>query len=522
MIARGVIGLLGTAWLVQATAAPAILNQGLAIEPPSLDPQIAAGTIAQPLVADLFVGLVTRDAASNPVAGCAERWETSADGLTWTFRLRPGLRWSDGARLTAADFLYSFRRLLSPQTASPVAGMFFSIVNAREAVAGRAAPEQLGVSAPDEHTVVLRLRQPVPFLPGLLANLPVIPVPRHAIEKYGTDWTRAGNLVSNGPYMLVQRVPQAYIRTERNPHYYDAAAVRIEEVRWHPTPDPATALKRFRAGELDVIQTFPGEELAWIQQNMPESLHMVPLLGTYFLALNTRQPPLDDARVRRALSLAIDREALAERVLRIGVTPAWSLITPQFDGCPALVLAEQSLPHGERQERARQLLAAAGFGPSQPLTLTYTYDSQEENRRVFVAVASMWQAIGVITQANSMEFGALLQKMRAGEFQVARSGGFATYGDPYGLLQQLTRGHPANGAGYANPSYDAMLDGANALADPVARLRQLAQAEAVMLADQPVVPLYFQVSRRLVAPRVQGWVDTPRGAPPSRYLSLRP
>jgi oligopeptide transport system substrate-binding protein len=509
-------------WLGAASATPTMLNQGLAIEPPSLDPQVAGGTIVQPLISDLFVGLVTRDAASNPVAGCAERWEASDDGLTWTFHLRDGLQWSDGAPLTARDFVYSFHRLLGGQAASPVAGMFFPIVNAREALARRVPVEQIGVIAPDDRTVVMQLRQPVPYLAGLLANVPVFPVPRHAIEKHGTEWTRAGNLVSNGPYMVVERVPQAYIRTVKNPRFYDAAAVGIEEVRWHPTPDPATALKRFRAGELDVIQTFPGEELQWVKANLPGSLHMVPLLGTYFLALNTKQAPLDDARVRQALSLAIDREALAEQVLRIGVKAAWSLITPQFEGYPAVTLPEQSLPLAERQQRARKLLAEGGFGSARPLALKYTYDSQEENRRVFVAVASMWQAIGVATEAVTMEFGALLQKVRAGDFQVARSGGFASYGDPYGLLQQLSRGHPANGARYENPRFDELIDSANGLADPAARMQRLAEAERMMLAEQPIIPLYYQVSRRLVSSRVQGWVDTPRGTPPSRYLSLAP
>lgn len=505
-----------------SAAEPVVLRAGLAADPPSLDPQLASGSIFSGVVVDLFTGLVARDAGSKPAPGCAESWTLSDDRLTWTFRLREGLAWSDGTPLTAADFAWSFRRLMSPQTASPLSGQFFPIRNAREVFAGKLPPEALGVEAPDPRTVVIRLAQPVPYFLDLLTILSVAPLPRHAIERHGADWTKAGNLVGNGAYVLVERRPQGPIRLVKNPRFFAADTVRIDEVSWEPTPNLDTALQRFRAGELDMIQSFAPEQLERVRREMPEALHLVPQAGTNFVALNLRRKPLDDRRVRRALFLAVDREAIAEKVLRSGTRAAWSYVGEGFENYEPNRMAEQSLPLAERQRQARALLAEAGYGPGNPLVLPYTYDSQEENRRVFVAVAASWQAVGVKAESNSLETGMYMQKLRAGDFTVARFAQFAPYGDPYGLLQPLTTPSPNNWAGYSNPRYDELLRQSNFAADPVERGRIMAEAERTLMADYPLVTVYHQVGRKLISPRVKGWVDTSRGTTPTRYLSLDP
>jgi oligopeptide transport system substrate-binding protein len=501
-------------------AAPVVLRAGLVADLPTLDPQFASGTVFSGVMADLFTGLLARDAASKPVPGCAESWSVSEDRLAWTFRLRPNLVWSDGAPLTSTDFVFAFRRLMDPKTASPLAGQFAALAGGREVLTGKLPPERLGVEAPDPRTVVLRLVQPVPYLPDLLAIFNVAPLPEHALVRDGADWLKAGRLVGNGAYVLAERRPQSFVRLVKNPRFHAADTVRIDEVQWHPTPDLNTAFQRYRAGELDMIQSFAPEKLAWVQENIPEALHMVAQASTYMVALNLRRKPLDDVRVRKALFLALDREAIAGKVLGAGTLPAWSYIGSGFEGYPRNVMAEEKLPLAERQQLARRLLAEAGYGAGNELVLPYTFDSQEENRRIFVAVASNWQAIGVRAEANALETGMYFQKIRANDYVVARFAQFSVYGDPYGMLQPLASQAPNNWAGYANPAYDELLARSNRAADPTERNRLMASAEQLLMADYPVVTVYHQVTRRLISPRVKGWVDTPRGTTPTRYLSI--
>jgi oligopeptide transport system substrate-binding protein len=504
-----------------AQAAPMILRQGTAADPPSLDPSVAAGTLAAPIVVDLVAGLVVRDAASHPEPGSAESWTVSDDGLTWTFRLRPNLAWSDGAPLTAEDFVYSFRRLMLPQTGSLLSGTFFFLKGGEAVFRGEAAPETLGVEAPDPRTVLIRLERPVPYFVQLLANLQVAPVPRHVIERHGRDWTRPENMVSNGAYRIAERVPQSYIKLVRNPEYFAAGSVRVDEVYWYPTQDLGTSLRRFRAGELDIVLNFPPDEIDWIRANIPDALRITPTLAAYFLVVNTRRPPFDDANVRRALSLAIDREAITGRLLRTGVKPAWSFATPEFEGYGGIRLAEQDQPLATRQAEARRLLARAGFGPTgRTLTVPLLYDTQEENRRIMVAIAAMWQAIGVKTELTNVEFGALNSRVRGRTYEVARWTYFAPFDDAYSFLQLLRSGNPNNWVGWSNAGYDTLLDRSDLVSEPAARAAMLREAETIMMKEQPVIPIYYYVGRRLVSPRVKDWYDTPRGMTPTRFLAV--
>ncbi len=504
-----------------AVAEPMVLHQGTAAEPPSLDPSVAAGSLAAPVIADLVAGLLVRDAGSRPAPGSAESWSVGADGRSYTFHLRPGLVWSDGRPLNADDFVYSFRRLMTPATASTLAGVFFFIEGARAVFRGEASPETLGVAAPDARTFVMRLEHPVPYLPQLLANVQVAPVPRHVIEQYGNDWTRAGRMVGNGPYVLAGRVPQDHIRLVRNPRFFAADTVAIDEIWWHPTQDLGTSLRRFRAGELDIVLNFPPDEIDWIRANMPEALRVVPALGTYFLAVNTSRQPFGDPRVRRALSLAIDREAITERLLRTGVRPAWSLVPPDVDGeAGGLRQADDELPLARRQALARELLDAAGFGAAQPLVVPLVYDTQEENRKLMVALAGMWQAVGVRAELTNLDFRALTGRIRAMNFDVARWAYFGTFSDAYAFLQLLESGNPNNWARWSNARFDQLLAQSNETRDEVARVALLREAEALMMAEHPVIPIYFYVGRRLVSPVVKGWIDTPRGTTPTRFLRV--
>jgi oligopeptide transport system substrate-binding protein len=505
----------------RALAGPMVLHQGTAAEPPSLDPTIGAGSLAAPVITDLFTGLLVRDAESRPAAGAAESWSVSDDGLSWTFRLRENLRWSDGRALGADDFVYSFRRLMTPATASTLAGVYFYIKGGRAVFRGEAPPETLGVAAPDPRTFVMRLEHPVPYLLQMLANVQVAPVPRHVIEQHGREWTRPGLMVGNGPYVLAERVPQSYIRLVRNPHFFAADTVSIDEIWFHPTQDLGTSLRRFRAGELDIVLNFPPDEIDWIRANIPETLHVVPSLGSYFLTVNTGRKPFDDVRVRRALSLAIDREALTERLLRTGVKPAYSFVPPDFEGyAGGFRDPESAAPLPQRQAQARKLLAAAGFGPDRPLTVPLIYDTQEENRKIMVAVSAMWQAIGVRTEMTNLDFRALTSRIRTMNYDVAKWSYFASFGDAYAFLQLLESTNPNNWPGWKNDKFDALLSQSNHERRPDVRAGLLREAEALLMRELAVIPIYYYVGRRLVSPRVKGWIDTPRGTTPTRYLRV--
>ncbi len=512
------------ALLLLLLAAPALaatsLHRTIAAEPTSLDPTLGSGTLAAPVLSDLTEGLVGRGPSKLPEAAAAESWTVAPDGLAWTFRLRPGLVWSDGVPLTAGDFAYAYRRLLDPATGARSAGLFLFLRNARAVMQGRLPPEALGVRATDDRTLVLELEYPVPYLLQVLANTQGAPVPRHVVERVGRDWTRPGNLVVNGPYLLAGRVPQEYVRLVRNPRYREAAGVRIDEVIWHVVPDLGTAFRRFRAGEIDVVLNLAPEDLDWVRQNQPDVLHGGPMHATWLLALNLSRKPLDDVRVRRALSLAIDRDAIAYQLLKTGVRPAWSLVSPGIGGYPGLRTAEEGLAPAARQAEARRLLAAAGFGPDRPLVLPVVYDTQEENRQIMVAVAAMWQAIGVRAEVSNLEAGALVGLLRAGNFAVARSSAFSLYEDPMALLQHYGSQSPTNWAGWRDARYDELLQQSNLAAGP-GRMRLFEEAEAVLNAAQPVIPIYYYQGKSLVSARVKGWWDGAIGTPPSRFLEVQ-
>ncbi|MDH5275463.1 MAG: peptide ABC transporter substrate-binding protein [Gammaproteobacteria bacterium] len=514
--------------LLFVVTAPALAGTSIhrtsGAEPPSLDPTQGSGSMAAPMLSDMVEGLVGRGPSKKPEPASAGSWAVSPDGLVWTFRLRPGLQWSDGTRLTAEDFVYSYRRLLDPASAASNAGLFLALKNARRIIQKQMPPDALGVRAPDSRTVVMELEYPVPYFLQILTNTQAVPVPRHVIEKLGRDWTRPGSLVSNGPYVLAERVPQSYVKLVKNPRYRDAGSVRIDEVFWHPTQDLGAAFRRFRAGEMDVVLNVAPDDLGWIRENQPDALHTGPIHATYLLVLNVARKPLDDVRVRRALSLAIDRDAIANQLLKTGVRPAWSFVSPGIGGYPGLTTPEEGMPKAKRLAEARRLLDEAGYGPDNPLTLPLVYDTQEENRKIMVAIGGMWQAVGVRAEISNVEFGALLGALRSKNYAVVRSSTFSLYDDPMAFLQQFGSQSPTNWAGWTNPRYDQLLMQSNAApeaaADGVTRTKLLQDAEALLNGEQPVIPIYYYQGKALVAPRVKGWWDGAIGTPPSRFLSV--
>ncbi len=519
---KSAVAIVALASLLSITnlALSATLHRGTNSEPRSLDPHRAVGNSAAVILYDLFTGLMTLDAAGAITAGVAESYAVSADGLTYTFTLRPGIVWSDDTPLTAEDFVYSFRRLLKPDTAARFASQLFPIVNAQSVNRGAAEPTALGVTALDERTLVVKLNQPTAYLPQLMASNAASPVPRHVIETEGRGWTRPGIMVSNGAYVLAEQVPATLIRAVKNTAFYDAVNVSIDAVVFYPTENQGTSLNRFRAGELDVVLNFPADQIDRIRSTMPNSLHITPALGVYYLAPNTRAPPFNDARVRRALALAIDRDAIVARLLPPGTAAATNIVPPITDGYNGTATDYAAIPLKARITEAHELLASAGFDPSNPLTFAFKTDPIEQNRRIAVALTSMWKAIGVVVETDTTGASDVNRDGRTGNFEMIRWTWFGPYNDAATFLGLFETTNGANVSGYSNPTFDAKLRQANAAQEPSTRRTLLAEAEAILNQEQPVIPLYFHAGRRLVNPVVQGWIDNARSANLTRYLSL--
>lgn len=515
-------GLAGQPWCA-AAAPPATLYLGNAGEPETLDPHRYNLRLEETLLTDLFLGLTTFDAEANIVPGAAESWAVSDDGLTWTFRLRDGLAWSDGTALGADDFVYAFRRLLDPRTAASLAYFMYPLKHAEAVNGGQRPPSDLGVRAVDARTLELTLERPYPYLAERLLYPTGYPVPRHVIERVGDDWVKPRHWVSNGAYRLQDWQPQAAVVLERNPHFAAGglSAAHLPTVVYLPLAGDQAAYNRYRAGEVHAIGTFPSGELASVRRNMPEQLRTSPLLSIMYLVFNTREAPFDDPRVREALALAVQRRTLTDQVQRAGNVPSPSFV-------PALVSDYQPVPEPAadlapeaRLQRARELLAAAGYGPGQPLRITLRYVSSTEAKRTNLALAAFWKPLGVETRLHQSELKVHFGDLRQGNFQVAMAGWFGESNPEHYLSLWRSDTGDVNYGGYANPAFDALMAEAAGQADLTVRNARLRQAEAIGIAGYPVVPLYSVTVRRLVHPDLIGWHDNARDAHPARFLRWR-
>lgn len=489
-----------------AAAAPQILRKGNGAEPETLDPATAEGVQSSHIQRDLFEGLVAEAEDGSLVPGVAERWTVSDDGLVYTFHLRPAARWSNGEAVTAHDFEFSLKRVVDPATGSEYSDNLAPIENAEAIIAGDMPAAALGVRALDAHTLEIRLRGPTPYFLGLLANSSAYAVHRPSLERYGAEFTRPGKLVSNGAYRLAEWVPHSHIRLVRNPHYWDAARVRIDEVWYYPIEDQSAELKRYRAGELDFTYTLPAGQFAWLREHFPDELVVAPWLGSFYLGLNTTRPPFDDERVRRALALAVDRETLTARVMGTGELPAYGFVPPVSDYTGQRP-EWADWPHARRIAEARRLLAAAGYGPARPLRFELLVNTHETYQRICLAVAAMWQeALGVEATVVNQEWKVYLEtRKNRRATQAFRAGWVGDYNDPHAFLELFQSHHRLNDTGFADARYDALLAQAGREGDPARRRALLEEAERVLLGVQPIIPLYFYVTKRLIKPYVKGW-----------------
>jgi len=495
-------------------------------DPNSLSPLKITGTYEDRLTSDVMMGLTQSAANGSPVAGMASSWETSPDGLTWTFHLRNAV-WSDGVPVTADDFVYALRRLMDPTQASEYASVLYVIKNAEAVNNGKLPVTALGIRAVDDHTLEYKLEHPAPYLLELAKHQTMFPVPKHVVEKWGDAWSQPGHFVGNGPFNIVSWKLGDHIHAVKNPLFYDAKSVCVDEINYYPTYDSVAAEKRVRAGELDANGNIATNRIAFLRRpdQMPAYVHVHTYLGSSYFAFNEKDPdsPFRDRRVRIALGMAIDRDFITQVLDHGAVDSAYTFVPPGIANyTPPTPPIWTTWPLARRQAAARAMLAQAGYGPGHPLKFELTHPSSPTALIQMPSVQADWKAIGVQASLKQEDVQILFQDLRLRAFQASWAGWIADYDDAMNFLYlNQTSSGVQDYSDYHNPTYDHLLDQANSEPDGKKRAEYMRQAEAVMLADQPIAPLVFQVNTNLVNPRITGWVDNIVDQHRSRYLCVK-
>lgn len=495
--------------LVEAGTRTGVLHIGNGAEPGTLDPHLVDAYTDMRVIAAILEGLCAIDErTSQAVPAAAESWESSADGLTWTFHLRPGLQWSNGEPLTADDFIQSWRRALSPTLASPYAYFLFPIKNGEAFNAGKLTdPAELGLAAPDARTLVITLERPTPYLPSLAANCAWYPVNPRVLERLGgltnrtTPWLTPAHFVGNGPFLLKEWNINARIVVEKNPRYWDAAAVRLNGIVFYPIDNPDTEERNFRAGQLHLTYTLPLSKVPSYRQQDSARLRADPFLRTYFIRFNVTKTPFDNAKVRRALSLAIDREAIARQLLHESFAPAYHYVAPGFPGYESRHRLKDDFA------AARALLAEAGYPGGKGLP---PFELQVRNDdalpRVVEAVQAMWQReLGVQVSIAQLEQKTAIQNQRTMDYTVGANAWTADFADPVSQLEVFLKDSGSNWTGWGDADYDQALADAARTPDQARRFELFQKAESILLEQAPIAPLIFGARNYLIHPSVKGW-----------------
>lgn len=482
--------------------------RGISAKPDTVDPHLASGQWENDIIGDMFIGLYTENENAEPVLGmAAEEPVVSDDGLIWTFKLRDA-KWSDGQPVTAHDFEYAIQRILKPETAAQYASLIYLYKNAQAVNSGDMSPEAVGVKALDDKTLQIELEYPAPYLPGLLTHYTSFPVPKHVIEAHGDQWTRPENIVVNGAFKLVEWRTGDYLKVDKNPEFYDVENVCFNEVYYFPYENLDTVLNLIRRGRLDFNNNFEGQKLEEIRRDIPEWVSAVPANVISYYVFNNEVAPFDDARVRNALAMAVDRDFMINEILRAGEIPAYNMIPPIVANYPGGVQADwASLDYDGRLARAKTLLEEAGFGPDNPLQFTLKYRSTAD-QRVFPAVQNNWREIAdwVRPEIERVDTRVFYNMLRAGDFEVGDAGWIADYNDAQNFLYLLdSRTGAMNYGNYANAEFDALMDQSNYELDMEKRGNIMKSAEEMMIADMPIIPMWFQVNKVLVNPRITGY-----------------
>lgn len=502
-----------------------VIRIGNGGEPQDLDPQAVTGVPEHKILMGLFEGLVSEDPKDlHPVPGLAKSWEVSTDGLVYTFHLREGLKWSNGDPLTTEDFVLSFKRMLTPAFAAEYSYLLWSMVGAEDYNKGNITDfSQVGVKALDPLTLQITLRNPTPYLLKIIAShYAWSAVPTKVIAKFGpidqrrTNWTRAGNLVGTGPFILAEWSPNQKVVLTRNPHYWDAATVKLDRMEFYPTEDISSEERMFRTGQLDKTNELPNSKIDTYRKEYPESLSIDPYLGLYFYRINVTRPPLTDKRVRKALALALDRESIVKNVTRGDQQPAYAVSYPGTDGYAPVARITGDLAE------AKRLLAEAGFpdGKGMP-PIELLYNTSENHRAIAEAIQAMWRKnLGVEIRLLNQEWKVYLDSQHSQNYQMQRGGWIADYVDPNVFLEIWTTGNGNNDTLWSNAEYDALHKASLAAKTQEERYAIYQKMDAILVDEVPIIPIYYYTRVQAISPRVKGYYPTLLDNHPYKYIYM--
>jgi ABC-type oligopeptide transport system substrate-binding subunit len=484
-----------------------ILRYNNGAQPEHLDPGLMTADTDWRIGEALFEGLTVKDPRTlQPQPGVAERWEGSEGGLTYTFHLRRDSIWTDGRPVTAHDFVYAWTRVLKPETASQFASQLYPILNAEAFNQGKIDdPAQLGIRALDDYTLQARLHQPIPYFVYLTTTPTFYPVPHWIVEEYGDKWTDPQNIVSNGPFMLVEHRTHDRIIMDRNPRYYDAHKVRLDRVVAYSIADNFTAINLYESGYVDflVSNSVPPDFIPYMKGRYRD-FHSTAQLASYFYSFNTTRPPLDNKLVRRALAMAVDRRAITDALLRGGQIPGSNFVPrglPDYESPPGV-----EYNPGE----AARLLAEAGYPNGEGFPqLEISFNTLDTHRKIAEAIQQMWTTnLNVRFRLHNEEWASYLKTRRNKEYDIARMGWIADYPDASAFIDLMEGNNANNDTGWANAEYDRLLRASRGETDPARRRELLRQAEAILLDEAPVLPIYTYAVNSLRKPYVRGIYPT--------------
>ncbi|NBX67888.1 MAG: peptide ABC transporter substrate-binding protein [Proteobacteria bacterium] len=503
------------------SAVPQVLNLGNGGEPKDLDPHTVTGVPEFHIIMNIFEGLVSKDPKNlEPIPGVAEKWKVSKDGKTYTFFLRKNAKWSQGDPVTASDFIYSWIRLLKPETASEYAYQGFYIKNGKAFNEGKLTdPNQLGLKAIDSSTLEVQLENPTPFFLSLLFHHSLYPVHKATIEKFGARWTRPENFVGNGAFTLKKWEVNRVITVAPNPFYWDKETVKLSEANFFPIDKHETEEKMFRAKSLHTVDDLPLEKLPLWQKDTTGVFKNHPYLGTYYYWFNCTKAPLNNKKVRQALTLAIDRDRIVRLVTRGGQVPATMFTPPGTGGFKP----ESRLPKdGSQIQKAKQLLAEAGFPNGKGLpSLEILYNTSDNHKKIAEAIQQMWREnLGISSSLFNQEWKVFLDNQQTKNYMIARAGWIADYNDPNTFLDMFVTNGGNNHSGYSNSSYDELIESAKKERNPKKRFAIFQKAEDILLEDLPVLPIYVYSRNYLLSNEVQGWHPNIEDIHPLKYISI--
>jgi len=483
------------------------LVRGSGSEVSSLDPQKVEGKTASIILRDLLEGLTTEDENGDLMPLIAKRWVTT-DNKTFVFYLREDVKWSNGDPVTANDFVYSWRRLADPATASPYAWFLemTTMLNAADIIKGDKKPETLGVKALNDFTLEVKLNDAIPYFPKMLVHTPVKPVHKATVEKFGSKWTRPENFVGNGAFNLKKWVVNERLVLEKNTHYMDAEQVIIEQVTYLPVENQVAEMNRFFSGEIDITYELPNEHFSRLAKDHSDSLKISPLLCSYYYGVRVTNPPFDDVRVRKALAYALDRDIITHYITGKGESPAY-YFTPDKTADMAADLPEYATWSQEkRNKEAQRLLKAAGYDEDNPLEFELLYNTSENHKKIAAAVRQLWkQTLPVKVSLINEEWKTFLDTRRFGTYQLTRSGWCGDYNEPSSFLSLLMSNNSSNDMRYKNDAYDAVLTRALKATSHKNRVQAYKEAEAILAEDMPIIPIFHYVLARLVNPNIRGY-----------------